>query len=237
MNFITLVMAYYENKGQLQRQYELIRSLPSEFKHYIKVIIVDDCSEKNPAFKFKTGTAVEVFRILPPKVQWNQDAARNIGVHNAITPWVFLTDIDHMVPMSTWEVLIFHGWNENSIYKFKRMSATTDNGLTPYKPHPNTWFMTKAMYDRAGGYDERFAGYYGTDWDIRDRLKSVGEIVEMENHIIRVGREVVPDASTTQFPRKTPESGEAIKRIKQERGAIPGWRPVTMTFPYERVTA
>lgn len=232
-------MAYYENKGQLQRQYELIRSFPQEFKHHIRVIVVDDCSEKNPAHKYKIGCPVEVFRILPPKVMWNQDAARNIGVHNALTKWLLLTDIDHMVPLNTWEKLIFHQWSEGEIYTFKRVSAQP-NGKppTPYHPHPNTWFMTKDLYDHAGGYDERFAGWYGTDADFRERVKTVGHLTQMEDVIIRVGREVVPDASTVGFPRKDqPGANEAIRRIKAERSAIPGWRPLTMTFPYERVRA
>ncbi len=225
-------MAYYENSRQLQRQYELLRSMPDYIKAHLRVIVVDDCSEKAPAHKFKMGVPLEVFRIKPPKVQWNQDAARNIGVANTITPWVLLTDMDHMVPLATWESLICQTYYETQVYKFRRVSAPD---MSPYKPHPNSWFMTKAMYDRLGGYDERFAGVYGTDGDFRNRLKEITEITEIEQVLIRVPREVVADASTTQFPRKTPESGDVIKRVKTEREAIPGWRPLTLQFPYERV--
>lgn len=234
MNQITLVMAYYENSGQLTRQYDLLRTMPDSVKQNLHVIIVDDCSPDHPAHKGKIGCApVAVFRITK-KVMWNQDAARNIGAHHAVTKWLLLTDMDHMVPKETWNTIVNAQYDPACIYRFSRVSAPDH---TPYKPHPNSWLMTKEMYWKVGGYDERFAGWYGTDAEFRDRCAQFAKITLLPDVLVRVGREVVPDASTTQFPRKDQEgANEAIRRIKLERNAIPGWRPVTLSFPYERVT-
>jgi hypothetical protein len=232
VNQITLVMAYYENSGQLQRQYDLLRTMPDEVKQNVHLIVVDDCSEQKPAHRAKTGMPSTVFRIKPPKVPWNQDTARNIGAHEATTKWLLLTDMDHMIPRETWTSLVNAPLDEGKVYKFSRVSAPDNE---PYKPHPNTWMMTKDLYWRAGGYDERFAGYYGTDADFRDRVRELGEVILRSDVVVRVGREVVPDASTTQFDRKTPEGTANLRRIKNERNAIPGWRPVNMSYPYERV--
>lgn len=225
-------MAYYENSTMLHRQDALLRSMPAHVKQNVHVIVVDDCSEKVSAHKAKIEMPRTVFRILPPKVEWNQDAARNIGAHEAKTKWLLLTDMDHMVPVATWESLICKEYRENAVYKFSRVSAP-DN--TPYKPHPNSWFMTREMYWKAGGYDERFAGYYGTDADFRDRVRIHAPIIQLSEVLVRVGREVVPDASTTQFLRKTEESAKNLRRIAAERAATPGWAPKTLSFPYERV--
>jgi glycosyltransferase involved in cell wall biosynthesis len=226
-------MAYYENPGQLKRQYDLLRTMPEDIKQNVHVIVVDDCSPDNPAYKAKIGMPCTVFRINK-KVMWNQDAARNIGAHHAATPWLLLTDMDHMVPKETWATLINGKYDPAQIYKFSRVSAP-DN--SPYHPHPNSWFMTKEMYQKVGGYDERFAGWYGTDADFRDRAAAFAKITMLSDVIVRVGREVVPDASTTGFPRKDQEgANEAIRRIKVERNAVPGWRPLNLTFPYDRVT-
>lgn len=226
-------MAYYENSGQWTRQADLLRTMPQEVKDNVHVIVVDDCSEEKPAHKVKIGMPATVFRIKPPKVPWNQDAARNIGAYHTVTPWLLLTDMDHMVPKETWLSLVNGKFDESVVYRFSRVSAPD---MSPYKPHPNSWFMTKAMWDKVGGYDERFAGWYGTDADYRDRCAQFAKITLLPDVLVRVGREVVPDASTTQFPRKNQEgANENIRRIKQERNAIPGWRPKTLSFPYERM--
>lgn len=235
MNSITLVMAYFNNLGQLKRQYDLLYTMPDSVKANVHVIVVDDCSDEAPATKAKLGMPSTLFRITEKK-PWNQDAARNIGAFHAVTKWLLLTDIDHMVPRETWATLINTEFREDQIYTFARVSAPK---YDPYKPHPNSWFMTKEMYQRTGGYDERFAGWYGTDADFRDRCRQHARIVPLPEVLVRVGREVVPDAST---PRdkfgghpKDKVNGENIRRIKQERNAIPGWRPITLSFPYERV--
>lgn len=238
MNQISLIMAYYENPGQLKRQYTLLRSMPDIVKQNVRVIIVDDCSEKSPAFPEKIGIPLNIFRILPPKVKWNQDAARNIGAHHAITDWLLLVDMDHEIPEATWQRLITDKFIGHAIYRFSRLSRLPppSTELVPYKVHPNTWFMSRHTYENTGGYDERFAGYYGTDGDYRARAKETGPLIQFEDlFIIRIGREVQPDASTTQFLRHSEIDDMEIRRIKNERNRLTGWRPLRFRFPYERV--
>lgn len=118
-------------------------------------------------------------------------------------------------------------------YKFNRV---TEPGNTPYKEHPNTWLMTKAMYWQIGGYDERFAGWYGTDGDFAGRAKKFTRAVQqLDLNIIRVPRDVTPDASTTAYARKSAEDGAAVKRIKDERFMEADPRPKTLTFPWKEV--
>ena len=54
-------------------------------------------------------------------------------------------------------------------------------------------------------------------------------------HVIRVPRETIPDASTTTLIRKSPADGMAIRRIKEDRDVIAGWRPLRFSFPYRQV--
>jgi len=144
-----------------------------------------------------------------------------------------LTDIDHLIQGDTFSQIMsdLTSINENCAYRFSRLDYPD---LTPYKMHPNSWLMTKELYQKMGGYDERFAGYYGTDGDFRDRLMRHAKIVQLENvDIIRVGREHIPDASTTTYKRKKPEDGVAIRDIKNKRGSKA--RPHTLTFEWEQV--
>lgn len=232
MREITLIMAYYENPTMLATQLESIRRMSKEVRCGIRLIVVDDGSPDNPAEELViSGVPVEIYRI-DVDVRWNQDAARNIGAHHCQTEWMLLTDMDHMVPETTWQYVQTAKLSDLGIYKFSRVTAPM---MDAYKPHPNSYLMTKRMWARTGGYDERFAGLYGTDGDFRDRVVQVAPVSSLPYPIVRVPREFIADASTTRYARKQPED-LGIKVIKERRALTPGWRPLTLTFPYHRVT-
>jgi len=97
--------------------------------------------------------------------------------------------------------------------------------------------MTKPMFDKIGGYDERFSGFYGSDGEFRDRVRgAVGKerIIILDEPMIRVPREVVSDAATTRYERKTQADHVGIGKARA-RIASEGGRPRRLTFPYHRV--
>lgn len=235
MRPITLILPYYLNAGMLLEQQRQWAILPADIRQHLHVIVVDDGSPRSPARAFleaPTVASVRLYRVLVD-VRWNWLFCRNLGVHEATTKWVFLTDIDHVVPADTWRALMAGPLDPCVVYRFSRVDAPH---LTPYKPHPNTWLLTRRMYDRIGGYDERFSGYYGTDFDFRDRAKAHASIIIMRSDvIIRYPREVIADASTTTYGRKEPQDKPNVYRILDERNADPRSRPLRLTFPWERV--
>jgi hypothetical protein len=237
MRHFTLVMAYYMNPSMLAEQARLWQSLPAELAARLHVVIVDDGSPEQSAHEVmrSIGTppvaSFELWRMLVD-IPWNQDACRNIGVRQAPTEWLLLTDMDHMVPAETWRRLITGKLNSNTVYRFARVSAPS---LEPYKPHPNSWAMRRTIYWDCGGYDERLAGNYGTDGDFLVRIRGRRNIIDLSDVLIRVPREVTPDASTTTLKRKQPEDKENIRRLLAERAADPNWQPLHFSFPHERV--
>src|SRR5262245_25677441 len=220
----TLVMPYYMNAGMLRHYYETLRSLPDDIRDLVSVVIVDDGSPMFPATAEEVnGISLQIYRIMVD-VRWNQDAARNIGVNHSETDWVLMTDIDHLIPAKTWESVVMRHHDKAHVYQFARVSAPD---MEPYKVHPNTWLMHRKVFDKIGGYDERFAGYYGTDGDFKDRIIKMGIQIRMfKEPIIRVPRSVIPDASTTSYLRKQPEDTPNIIRIKNERSQEKDWRPM-----------
>jgi len=235
---ITLCLPYYGNATMLNEQFRRLRSLPAAVRDRLELIIVDDGTPGSEAQGQKLGLPARIFRI-DVDIRWNQDAARNIAVKEATTPWVFLTDIDHLVPRGTWDLVLSRKLDRHRVFRFGRqtLEAIEPDKLTPYKPHPNTWLMTKALYESIGGYDERFAGHYGTDAEFRDRLvRASGTPITLDAVIIRVPRTTIPDASTTSYQRKgAPEDAGAIPRIKAERDLIPDWRPLNFANPYRQI--
>lgn len=231
----TLILPYYENPEQLQRQYKALAALPDEVKKHLSLIVVDDGSPDHPAIVPTEDLGLSSFRLfrIDVDVRWNWLAARNIGVHYARTEWVLLTDIDLELPEVTARRVVEQKLSTDNVYRFGRLTAPE---MTPYKPHPNSWMMTRKMFDRIGGYDERFSGFYGTDGEFRDRVKAnASKVIILEEFpLIRVPREFVPDASTTRYGRKEKQDHDGVTRIRAQI-AREGGKPKRLSFPYHQV--
>jgi len=235
MKGLTLVLPYYENPTMFVEQQRVWAAYGRKRKDSLHVVVVDDGSPAKPArpHVMETGIAsFRMYRILVDR-RWNWLACRNLGASVATTQWVLFTDMDHVLPEDTFQALLGMGLDTGNVYRLSREDAPN---RTPYKPHPNTWLMTRAMFDQIGGYDERFSGYYGTDGEFRDRVaQNAKSVVMLPQALIRYPREVIADASTTVYGRKEPQDGEAVPRIRAERNAQPDWRPLRGTFPWEQL--
>lgn len=237
---LALCLPYYMNQGMLDEQLRRLERLPEPIKSQLELIVVDDGSPNGEAQAREIGLPVRVFRI-DIDIRWNQDAARNIAAHKAEASWLLLTDIDHIVPQRTFEWLMAQKLQKKTVYRFSRATldeiAGKKDRVSPYKPHPNSWLMMRGMYERIGGYDERFAGHYGTDAEFRDRVvKTAGEPEMLRAEIWRVPRSTIADASTTTYVRKgAPEDVGAIQRIKIERAEDPQWKPLQFRNPYRQI--
>lgn len=228
-------MAYYQNAGMLKEQFSRIRALPAEMRDQICVNVCDDGSPNGEAQGEPIGCPLKIYRI-DVDVRWNQDAARNITVANANTQWLLLTDMDHIVSMAAWTRILERKLHKMLVYRFSRVTLEPNGKMSIYKPHPNSWLLTRAMFDLIGGYDERFAGHYGTDAEFRDRVAKTTTIEMLDEYLIRVPRETIADASTTNYVRKgAPEDSGAIQRIKAERATLPNWTTRRLTFKYRQI--
>lgn len=230
----TLILPYYENPSMLARQYASLSLLADEVKAALHLIVVDDGSPKTPAIPPEGNLGLASFQLFRVEVdvRWNWLTCRNIGAHHAKTDWLLFTDIDHLLPEETARFIQDKKLDPARSYRFSRVDAPD---LTPYKPHPNSWLMTGERFAKIGGYDERFSGFYGTDGEFRDRVKlNSKEIVMLDAVLVRVPREVIPDASTTRYGRKEKQDHEGVTRARG-RIAREGGRPLNRSFPYHQV--
>ena len=233
---VSVVFAYYENPEMLAMQWNQISQYPESLKRVIEIVVVDDGSPNNPADKVARPSSlppVSIFRILRD-VRWNQDAARNIGAHEARAEWLLLTDIDHIVPKLTLQTVVTLNKNPSVFYSFPRIKYESNEAR---EPHPNSYLMTKALYWGIGGHDEDYAGIYGKDFLFRKRaLKYSHEILLEDAPLARVGTSVIADASSRTISRENTLNQRSWGYLLQGLKAARLWRGVqTLTEPYRRV--
>lgn len=226
----TMIYPYYENPDFLRRQMRGWWKWPDDLGDRINLITVDDGSPFNPASEVfdafpELPLTTRLFRI-DIDVRWNWLAARNIGAHYAADGWMFLTDMDHVLPVDTARALVTGQHDPSTIYRFSRLEHTGE----AIHPHPNSWFMTRKMYWKVGGYDEALSGHYGTDGDWRRRCAATAPVEIMELALVR--HEHLGDSSTTHYKRKQPEDA-AGKQMMKHRSK--NWKPKTLSFPYHEV--
>jgi predicted glycosyltransferase involved in capsule biosynthesis len=230
-NKFTLVMAYYENGTMLDKHISEWNTYPDvDFK----IILVDDGSQKDPAIHHIKNIKypLELYRIQIDK-PWNQNGARNLGMTHS-EGWCVLTDMDHLLTKNQFEKLLSLNLNPLCHYVPGRKRAV-DNDW--YKRHPNSYVLTQELFWKAGGYDEDYCGYYGTDSTLRRALGNCSERIEMEQefYLTLYGREVIPDASTTNYGRKGSQYHlRNNKDILEYKRLYPEPRK-PLNFPWERL--
>jgi glycosyltransferase involved in cell wall biosynthesis len=199
---IALVFAYYDNPSMLEFQWKQIAGYSSAVRRRIEVIVVDDASPHSPAISVPRPKSLPDHRVyrIAHDIPWNQDAARNIGAHEAKAPWLLLTDIDHVVPEGTLQGLLAMKKDSKVFYTLGRTKFFTADVR---EPHPNSYVMTRDMYWAIGGHDEDYAGIYGKDYLFRKRaLKYTREVHRSDFTLARVGTSNIPDAGTRTITRR-----------------------------------
>lgn len=225
---VTIVMPFYMNDRFLQQQVNWWSTLSPALRSYLSAIIVDDGSPTAAADVLMRGGmpfTIRLFRI-EQDVRWNWLAARNIGFQHATDGWVLVTDMDHVAPASTLAALIYGSHNQKVVYGLSRIEHTGEK----ITPHSASFFLTKEMFWKVGGYDERMSGYYGSDGYFRRRLAATAPMAILSDRLIR--HEYQGDSSTMTYKRKQPEDG----RLRSLVESFPkGSKPTVLSFPYHEV--
>lgn len=239
--------AYYENPGMLQIHLETWAKYAKDLRKAIEFAVTDDCSPRNPvggvleaSKSLLKGLNVQAYRITR-KVPWNYLAARNIGAFYAEADYLLTTDMDLLLTEENAAKIVEKidcGTLKPDYYY--RVNRRVMPAQLPYKDHPDTWLMSRDLYWVIGGNDEEYAGMYGTDGDYKHRAdrSSKGGVKLDDVFLLYYPRGFLPDSGTSDFPRKegrTPEElDRKFRRMREKR--LKDLPPVTMSFPYERIS-
>jgi hypothetical protein len=175
MKQLSLIVAVLESYEVVRRQLlHLGRVLTPE----CELILVDDGSAPSLRTTCDGVPKGYAFRLhcTNDRRPWTQPRARNIGATLAATPKLLFFDIDHILTAEL--IALALGYTGDKLHWVRQPGVldeagklVTDretllaHGLTDEAPsvHANSFVIRKAIFERLGGYSERFCGRYGGD--------------------------------------------------------------------------
>lgn len=223
---MNLVMSYYNNPDML----EVHKQAWAEYRQPCELILVDDGSAEPPDLS-DCPIPYQHFRVLEDR-PWHQNGARNLGMWHA-RGWCLLTDMDHVLTAENLAAIHAMDRVHGRAYRPRRIWP---DGTDRDKRHPNSYLIHATDYWRAGGYDERWCGYYGTDATFRRQLNASGvRIANADAFSLVLYEGVIEDANTRGLGRKG-SAYHSAKYPKVRKAMKQGGRPKQwLNFPWERI--
>lgn len=177
MKPVTLVYPFYDNRFMLLRHLQEWLEYSPALKVAVKINIVDDASPNCRASEIVnefgyTGLDIRVWRVQED-IPWNQDGARNLAMLHAATEWTYMTDMDHLLPKKQAEFMMLFIEELARPGEYYMPTQALTNGVK-LLPHPNSYLMRRDDFWAMGGYDEDFAGWYGSDGNFRKCCRGAG---------------------------------------------------------------
>lgn len=223
MSKISLVYAYYNNPNMLDRHLQEWARYPTRAKAQLEAVIVDDGSQQAPIRGLPSvGFPVRAYRITTD-TPWNQDGARNLCMHHVRSDWALLADMDHLVPYDQIENVIAFAPKVGSYYMPGQRTVTGE----VLGAHPNTFLFNRNDFWMMGGYDEDFAGFYGSDGNFRKCAKGAGlkETPTLAFHLVVYRDTDIFDANT-KLPRKRSQYDASMNPYLNGKRRGPAYRAV-----------
>jgi len=235
---LNLIYPYYKNPMMLLEQCRRWVLWPQELKRRVRIVIVDDGTPDdqcvNTIMEHQEHLPdVKVYKVLK-NIPWNQNGARNLAME-AVDGWCLITDMDHVLLWPMAGRIITMDKNKDFVYRPARRQVR-DMGDRNYKRHPNSWIMTADRYWYAGGMDEDFCGWYGSDSTFRKAIELNGPIKEIEEYLVVYDEEDIDDANTRDLGRKHTEYYSVNNPKLQAKRRSPGYKAENpIRFPWRRV--
>jgi hypothetical protein len=239
---LNFVYPYYMNGEMFIEQQKRWLSFPKNILKKLRFIIVDDGSPKNPAANFlldeQNILQMDLYRI-DVDIPWNADGARNLGALFCINEWMFLSDIDHFLPLDCIITIFELKARKCEFFLFNRRiarSAWKDiSELEPCRPHKSTFLIHWELYWKAGGFNEDYSGLYSMGWTFRNKLRKIGRKRMLDAYVIEYSGEVIRDATTTTLPKPGKKERAITKSRLKKNGKFRKSLPEhPLRFPWHK---
>jgi hypothetical protein len=158
----------------LAHQYATWAAYPDEVKAALSIIIVDDCSRETPAIAVPRPVGLPPLRIYRIGVwkDWGWPMCRSLGMSEAADGWCLLTDLDHVLDAENAAKLLAADLDEDCAYRPHRVKPNGES----WKPHNDTYLLTRKTFWKTGGYSLKYLGWYGTSSIFSRRLHMLANV-------------------------------------------------------------
>jgi glycosyltransferase involved in cell wall biosynthesis len=197
---IDMVVTYYNSPHMLGKQMEAWRSYSPYTQKNIRIIVVDDGSQTEPASKVIAPVGFPLaLAVISQDIGWNNGGARNVGATIASASWLFLVDIDHVLEKDEAQKLVGQNLNSKCYYN---VSRTLVNKTVLRRPE-NIIVVPRSSFWDVGGYDEDFSGHYGYEdaW-FRYWLQKLVEVRSLPVNLVCFMNKDIKDAVHSGSPKK-----------------------------------
>ena len=222
---LTVCYPYYRHQETIKRHLAEWLSWSPELRMHFEFIIVDDGSPE-PLELPVCDLNLRQFRVTKD-IPWNY-GAKNLAVSKAMTEWLFISELDHMITERAAQLLLqlCKSDDHDRVTTVNRQASSTkaDERYT-VKKHPATWLLTRTMFEAAGGFDEDFSGRYGhDDTYFVACLQRVGAKFQHAPTVVLTcfsGNHDLPDADLTGVVEKDPTHNTELLKQKLKYMAKP----------------
>jgi len=239
-----MIVPYYNNPGMLEVQKKNWDRLAGELRHSLRIIVVDDCSDKPAlAVLHDCKADVRIYR-LDTRWPWNMHQCRNIGAKEACKAaenlWLFFTDVDIMLTPEAAFTMLNRELHGGTYYTVERTFAPD---FTERKIHANTFLCKHAAFWLVNGYDLDLTpiggGGYGGDNQFVRQLAAVTQHQHLEDVVTigygrrsRDGVPVIPDADTQGLDRAEwhEKYKKALDKKRKGTGDMRSVKPIRTTY-------
>jgi hypothetical protein len=239
---LNLVYPYYMNGEMFIEQQKRWITFPADILDKLRFIIVDDGSPKRHAVDFlideRNILPMELYRI-DVDIPWNADGARNLGALFCVNEWMFLSDIDHFLPLDSVRKLFSLKARRFEFFLFKRLMARSEwkntSELEPCRPHKSTFLIHWELYWRAGGFNEDYSGLYSMGWTFRNKLRKVGRKRMLDAYVVEYSRQIIRDATINTLPKPGKKERANVKQsLKKNRKFWHSLPERPLRFPWHK---
>jgi len=199
-------------------------SFPKETLRKLHFIIIDDGSPEKPAVDFllnhKNRLQIDIYRI-DIDILWNLEGALNLGALFCVNEWMFMSDMDHFLPLESINKIFSLKASRFDFFMFKRLKArknwTEISELELRNPHKGTFLLNWHLYWEVGGRNEDLCGFYSVGWAFRNKLRKYGRQKQINAFVVGYSSDEISD-SASPAPRPNYQERLPIRRdLKNEQ--------------------